>query len=283
MSTSLKQFETDSCVEVWRADGAPLFTYVFRPATAANESPRPYLHPVYSPGGDVLTCFRPNDHPWHHALSLTLTSLNGVNFWGGPSHRADDGYKWRDDQGEQVHVEWLDRSPGSLEHLLHWRTRDGRVLLHENRSLHVRLIDDGWALEWISDFENVSGDTLTAHNYHSLGGLNGSHYTGLQFRGARGLLDEHGDARIRAVSETGAEGDALHGEPSRWVEWHTQSDTSLRRTRIRFLMIGAPASWFLRKNLPLVAFSPHREHALLMPQGERLRLAHRIEFVRLPS
>src|SRR5690606_12738421 len=31
MSADLKLFETDSSTEVWRSDGAPLFTYVHRP------------------------------------------------------------------------------------------------------------------------------------------------------------------------------------------------------------------------------------------------------------
>lgn len=284
MSTGLRLFETDACIEVWRDDGAPLFTYVYRPATPANESPRPYLHPVYSPGGDVLTCFRPNDHPWHHALSLTLSSVNGINFWGGPSFRAADGYQWRDDHGEQVHVGWRNRSPQLLEHELHWRTRKGKVLLLENRVLRVELLDgDGWALEWTSDLQNVTEEELVAHNYHSDGGLAGSHYTGLQFRGARGLLDDHGDARIRVVSETGAEGDAVHGQSSHWIEWQAQSDTSLRRTRIRFSNIGQPLPWFLRKSLPLAAFSPHCEHPLVLRPGEQLCLEHRIEFARLPS
>ena len=43
-------------------EGRRLFRYVFRPETSADESPRPYLHPVCTLSGAELTTFRPNDH-----------------------------------------------------------------------------------------------------------------------------------------------------------------------------------------------------------------------------
>ena len=55
-------------LEIATEEGAMLWRYVYAPATPANESPRPYAHPVCSFYGDVLTNFRPNDHSWHHGL-----------------------------------------------------------------------------------------------------------------------------------------------------------------------------------------------------------------------
>jgi hypothetical protein len=220
---------------VQQADGRPLFRYVYRPDTPANESRRPYFHPLYSIDGDVLTNFRPNDHPWHHALSLTLASVNGVNFWGGPSYRAGEGYQWRDDHGEQVHVEWVHQAPDHLQHVIEWRGGEGsRPLLQERRSLRVSLLEDGWSLRWTSLCLNVSGGPLRCDNYHSGGGLEGSHYTGLQFRGARGLLDDHGDKTIEIFGDGGPAGEAnLQGRLGRWIEWRTQHDGSLRRLTFR--------------------------------------------------
>ncbi|MSU50207.1 MAG: hypothetical protein EXS37_14170 [Opitutus sp.] len=267
-------------VEIATDAGAPLWCYVYVPQTPANEAPRPYAHPVYSLAGDVLTNFRPNDHPWHHALSLTITSVEGVNFWGGPSHRAADGYRWRDDHGVQLHRAWLSLTPERLEQALEWcEAKSGRVLLSERRLLATSSGADAWSLRWTSELRNATGSVLTLGNYHASGGLAGSHYTGLQFRGARDLLDEHGDAAIGVCAEGGLTGEvAVHGVPLRWMEWSGQHDGSLRRARIRFENVGGPLPWFVRAKNPLAAFAFHREHPCTLAPGEALQLDHVLSF-----
>lgn len=267
-------------LEIATPAGALLWRYVYRPTTPAGESPRPYAHPICSRAGDVLTNFRPHDHPWHHGLSLTLTSVGGVNFWGGPSYRAGEGYRWRDDQGAQVHRAWAALDPSGVEELVDWlEPKSGRVLLAERRHLATTVRSDGWTLGWTSDLENVAGRDLVLGNYHALGGLAGSHYTGLQFRGARDLLDEHGDATIGLAAAGGREGEAaVHGAEAEWMEWSCQHDGSLRRTRLRFESPGGPIPWFVRAKNPLAAFAFHRETARTLAAGERLRLDHRLTF-----
>lgn len=267
-------------VEIVTARGGLLWRYVYNPRTPANEAPRPYAHPVCSLAGDVLTNFRPNDHPWHHGLSLTLTSVDGGNFWGGPTHRAADGYRWRDDHGTQVHRTWQSLAPERLEETLDWcEPKSGRVLLHERRLLHTSIAEDAWTLRWTSELLNVAGHDITLGNYHALGGLAGSHYTGLQFRGARELLDEHGDATIGLSAEGGLAGEsAVHGTASRWMEWACQHDGSLRRTRIRFENPGGPLPWFVRAKNPMAAFAFHRERTQPLSAGGILRLDHLLTF-----
>jgi hypothetical protein len=262
------------------AGTAPLWRYVYAPNTPANEAPRPYAHPIYSLAGDVLTNFRPNDHPWHHGLSLTLTNVDGFNFWGGPSHRPADGYRWRDDHGAQVHRAWRVLEPARLEETLDWcDPKSGRGLLHERRTLVTTLGDTSWGLEWTSELLNVTGHDLALGNYHASGALAGSHYTGLQFRGARDLLDDHGDASIGIHAEGGASGEAaVHGAAAGWMEWSCQHDTSLRRTRIRFENPAGPLPWFVRGKNPLAAFAFHREQTQPLPAGGLLRLEHRLTF-----
>src|SRR6185503_13810634 len=121
MNASLQlRHEPHRFVEIATAGGQPLWRYVYLSGAPANEAPRPYAHPIWSPAGDVLTNFRPNDHPWHHGLSLTITSVDGVNFWGGPTHQAADGYQWRHDHGTQVHRAWPSLAPERLEESLDW-------------------------------------------------------------------------------------------------------------------------------------------------------------------
>ena len=275
---------TPGVLAIGRIGGGELWRYTPDSKAPANEAPRPYAHPMYSVDGDILTNFRPNDHPWHHALSMTLASVNGVNFWGGPSHRAEDNYQWRDDHGRQRHVGWTIKTPELLEETLEWINprHDDRVLIAETRVLTTEPRDAGWTLRWSSRLRNPSAQDLTCHNYHSLGGLEGSHYTGLQFRGARGLLDQHGDATIGFRNEAGETRiEAVHGVPGNWVEWATQHDGSLRRTRVRFESLTGPLPWFVRPLDPMVAFPPHREKSWTIPAGETVELSHALHFDRL--
>lgn len=281
MSKALQfRHEPHRQIEISTADGALLWRYVYVPQTPANEAPRPYAHPVCSLAGDVLTNFRPNDHPWHHGLSLTLNSVDGVGFWGGPSYRAGEGYRWRDDHGAQVHRAWLSLDPARLEETLDWcEPKSGRVLLHERRVLQTTPGADGWSLRWTSELLNVAGRDLTLGNPHALGGLVGSHYTGLQFRGARDLLDEHGDAAIGIRAAGGLAGEAaVHGVAAPWMEWSCQHDGSLRRTRIRFENLTGPLPWFVRPRNPLAAFAFHRENPQPLAAGATLRLDHLMTF-----
>jgi hypothetical protein len=280
MSLALQVIRDETTVTVRRGDGAPLWRYVYVPDTPGHEAPRPYAHPVYAPAGDVLTNFRPNDHPWHHGLSLTVTNVSGVNFWGGPSYRPADRYQWRNDQGRQVHRSWVECSAGRLEQRLDWCGPGERaLLLHENRVLATTVGEGEWSLRWTSELQNVTGRVLTLDHYESAGGLSGSHYTGLQFRGARGLLDAHGDDHIGLGAEGGLKGEAaVHTAETRWMEWHCQHDGSLRRTRIRFENLTGPVPWFVREKNPLVAIPFHGRSSHTLAVDATLRLDHRLTF-----
>jgi hypothetical protein len=264
--------------------GQLLAQYVYVTQGPANESPRPYFHPLKSLRGDTLSNFRPNDHPWHHGLSLTLNTISGVNFWGGPTYLRDKGYQWLSNHGSQHHVAWSKLeavgSSAHLEHTLEWRHR-GEVLFRETRSLRIVVDADAksWSLRWLSQLSNVSGRTLTLGNPQSNGGLAGSHYTGLQFRGAREFLDEHLDPAIRVLAEGGREGvDAVHGANAKWVEWRGQVDTSLHRVTIRFENNSGPLHWFMRRHSPLMAFPVQFSENLDIPAGEQLTLDHTLSF-----
>lgn len=277
------------------ADDAVLLRYVYVPTTPANESPRPYIHPVNTLAGDTLTNFRPNDHPWHHALSFTLNSVSGANFWGGPTCLPHEGYKPLDNHGAQQHLAWttLDiddaGTTATLAHTLEWR-RLAEVFFREERTLVIALAAGAadsaattWSLRWRSRLVNASGRTLTLGNPHSHGGLPGSHYNGLQFRGARELLDDHLDPTIKIVAEGGLEGvAAVHGAAARWMEWHGQLDESLHRVVIRFENNLGPLPWFVRRNYPLAALPVQFDRDLEVAPGAEILVDHTLSFRSLP-
>lgn len=268
-------------IEIHRTGGGLLLRYVFRPGTPADESPRPYAHPIRTLAGELLTNIRPNDHRWHHGLSFTIGCLSGFNFWGGPSYRPADGYKFRNDQGVQNHVAWIEKSATRLAHTLEWRVgATGELLLSEERALNFSLVSpQAWALRWSSTLTNVAGRALSLGQYQSTHGLKGSHYTGLQFRGARDLLDEHGDATIGIFADGGLSGEpAVHGSAASWMEWRGQKDDSQRRVSIRFTNHAGLVHWFIRRQNPLAALAFQYERDLTLPAGGSLAIDHTLTF-----
>lgn len=272
--------EGDVAAEFRSPANSLLMRYVVWPDTPANESPRPYAHPVHTPGGELLTNFRPNDHPWHHGLNFTIGTVSGVNFWGGPTYRKADGYQWRDDHGNQRHARWIERGPAQLSHALEWRAKD-ECLLTETRTLTPEIVSaNAWRLRWQSELTNSSGRELALGNYLSREGLHGSHYTGLQFRGARDLLDRHGDDQIGMFLDSGAHGEAdLNGAVAERMEWRGQKDTSLRRVRIRFENSSGPIHWFVREGNPLVSLAFQFDRDRILPDGGTLQIDHTLTFL----
>jgi hypothetical protein len=261
----------DRAAEVHRVGGGLLLRYVYRPDTSADEASRPYAHPVNTIAGELLTNFRPNDHRWHHGLNFTISCLGDFNFWGGPTYRSGDGYQWRNDHGTQRHVAWLEQSADRMTHILEWRVAaSGELLLTEKRTLAFAIVSpQAWELRWTAALQNVSGRSLALGQYQSAHGLAGSHYTGLQFRGARDLLDEHQDEAIGIFADGGLSGEkAVHGTSGRWMEWRGQKDASQRRVTIRFSNAGDPVHWFVRRHNPLAALAfQHERDLALAPDG----------------
>jgi len=155
------------------------------------------------------------------------------------------------------------------------------VLFREVRTLVITLDAAArtWSLHWRAKLTNVSGRTLTLGNPASNGGLAGSHYTGLEFRGARELLDDHLDPTIKVVAEGGLEGiPAVHGAAARWMEWHGQLDTTLNRVIIRFENNTGPLHWFVRRNYPLAALPVQFDRNLEIAAGSDLAIDHTLTF-----
>jgi hypothetical protein len=123
--------------------GVPVAEYVLTPTLDRTLSPRPYLHPVRTLGGVVITDAEPEDHRWHVGLSLAMQDVNGTNLWGGRTYVRGQGYTWLDDHGTITHEGF--ESPGVQR--LSWRDSDGKVLLDERRTITTSLVDSrSWQL-----------------------------------------------------------------------------------------------------------------------------------------
>ncbi|MBT2596385.1 DUF6807 family protein [Arthrobacter sp. ISL-72] len=111
-----------------------------------TSSPRPYLHPVRTLAGTMVTEHLPDDHVWHLGAGVAIQDVNGVNFWGGRTYTRDAGaYLWRKDHGRIVTVaadtadtadtaNEAGQGGGSRTETLSWVAPGGIPLLSERRT-----------------------------------------------------------------------------------------------------------------------------------------------------
>jgi predicted dehydrogenase len=112
--------------------------YVTRPGLPITESPRPYLHPVRTLGGTVVTEFRPGDHPHHLGAGVAVTDVGGSNFWGGRTYVRDQGPTWLGNHGIQRHVSFSGRDSTGFAETLLWERPGAEPILREERTVRAR-------------------------------------------------------------------------------------------------------------------------------------------------
>lgn len=134
--------------------GKPFTTYYFGP-----DSPKPYLHPLRTAAGTVVTRGFPmrtdipgesRDHPHHRAMFFAHGDINGVDFWGeakfeekAPVHVAGKTYTSEDlPKGRTVFtkIEEMKSGPdfGKVRADFHLVGPDGRVIAEETQAYTFR-------------------------------------------------------------------------------------------------------------------------------------------------
>lgn len=163
---------------------------------------RPFLHPVRTPAGLVLTRDGPDDHPWHHGLWFTVKFVNGDNFW-----EEYDAYGvLRHDGAPEVET---DLGRVGVAGRLRWIAPDrSTVVIDEHRTLrHVPLDEESYAIDLETALVPTVDVVLDRTPFTSWGG-----YSGLTLRGA----GEWHDTRLRLPD--GAPHDRLLGVAAPWCE-----------------------------------------------------------------
>ncbi len=171
------------------------------------DAPRPYVHPLTTPAGAVLTVEAPADHPWHHALWFTIKFVNGENFW---EEYGEFGTLRTIATNDSTSVD------GSIQEVvarLQWIAPDGEtVRASETRTIRTTRLDaDAYAIDWQERLlfplnEPVSETVLDRTPFTTWGG-----YGGLTFRGAPDFTD----TVIRLAD--GTDRDRALGDPSPWL------------------------------------------------------------------
>lgn len=147
LAAQVKFTETEKQIDV-AINGQPFTTFFFGP-----EAPKPYLHPLRSASGKIVTRQYPmeslpnesKDHPHHRGLWFTHGDVNGFDFW------ANEESQKSEKKGKIV-VKKIgdlseDKGRGWLEGDFDWVDPQGQRLLTETRKMtfyadpKLRIID----------------------------------------------------------------------------------------------------------------------------------------------
>ncbi|WP_328468143.1 PmoA family protein [Actinoplanes sp. NBC_00393] len=225
-----------------------LCTYVYRPQTPQLESPKPYLHPIRTLAGDLVSLYRPHDHVWHKGIAWSLPYVGEHNFWGGPTYVHGHSYVQKENNGSATHRRMTDLSVSgdavTLAHELDWTSQQGAPVLTEERSLTARVIDDtSWVLVFATRMTNVSGGVLDFGSPTTKGRANAG-YGGLFWRGPRSFTG----GVVQSPDGTGA--DDLRGKRAEWFAFRGRHDGTGGASTVVMIDDTAnpqhPPQWFTR-------------------------------------
>ncbi|MDB1090063.1 PmoA family protein [Streptomyces sp. ACA25] len=250
-------------------DGVEVMRYVYRPDTPVFEAPKPYIHPLRTLRGDVVSAYRPHDHPWHKGVQMTAPWVSGQNFWGGGTY-VDPTQEYVDlpNNGTMRHEEWL--SPG-VERLTWW-TQGGEHWIDETRTLTVEPGDGWWTLGFRSSLRNVRGEELEFGS-PTTNGRDMAGYAGFFWRGPRSFTG----GTVLASDQQG--GPEMMGRTASWLAFTGKHDEVDGSATLLFRPAAgsSPDGWFVRSepfaavNPSLAFFTPVR-----LAPGETLERSYRL-------
>ncbi|UKA74781.1 DUF6807 family protein [Arthrobacter sp. FW306-07-I] len=225
-------------------DGRPVADYQDGSHIRAVSSPRPYLHPVRTLGGTVVTDHMPLDHVWHLGVGVALQDVDGVNFWGGRTYTREAGqYIWRPDHGSITATASQQTDDGGgqkgrLQETLEWNGPDGSPVLVEERTWAWSAVAPSiWRLS--VDFAlSPAGDKPVSLGSPGSNGRFEGGYGGFFWR-----LPACGEAAV--WTQAGSGESKTHGSVTRWLAWSGRFDGG-PATLVFVAPEGCTDPWFVR-------------------------------------
>ena len=210
--------------------------------TIPTSSPRPYLHPVTTLAGTVLTAQHPADHDWHLGVGMAIPDVDGTSFWGGGSYVHGEGYVLHDNHGviagEPPAVE-----AGGFTQQLRWLGRDGSVVLHERRSVRwTPASAQQWRLGWDSE--------LSAERPVELGSPGSKGRPAAGYGGFFWRFPACGQVDVFTATAHGEQD--VHGTVAPWVAWTADFHAGPGLSGPATIVVAAPDAgtaqepWFVR-------------------------------------
>jgi hypothetical protein len=254
--------------------------YVYGEDIPAFESPKPYLHPMRTLSGALVSAYRPHDHRWHKGLQMTWSHVSGQNFWGGRTYVRGQGYTPKDNLGAMRHDAFdlidLDGGELTLSERLTWVASTGEEWVAEHRRLRFHGADAArgtWVLDFATELTNIRGEALelgspTTHGRDNAG------YTGFFWRGPRGFTGGE------ILTADGGGPATMGTSTSPWLAYAGENDEVDGGATV-LVLAGSTSrgrnTWFVRNDpFPAINPSPAFHEEITLADGEALALEHRM-------
>jgi predicted dehydrogenase len=234
--------ERDRVLVRARLSDAEVAVYRDGRGTIPTSSPRPYLHPVRTRAGVVVSAQHPADHDWHNGVGMAIPDVNGTHFWGGGTYVHGQGYVLLENHGVIV-GEAPELEDGAFTQELDWIARDGSAAMHEQRSVGWSAIDQqSWRLIFESRLRADAGAEL---NSPGSKGRVGGGYGGFFWRFP--ACDN-----VEVFTDQARGEDEVHGSVASWVAWSADFAAGPGASGPATIVIAAPDAaaagepWFVR-------------------------------------
>jgi predicted dehydrogenase len=234
--------ERDKVLVRARLDDAEVAVYRDGRGTIPTSTPRPYLHPVRTRTGVVVSAQHPADHDWHNGVGMAIPDVNGTHFWGGGTYIHGQGYVLLDNHGV-ITGEPPQLDDDAFTQELKWLAHDGSVALREQRSIGWTAIDQQ---SWRLTFESrLRADTEVQLNSPGSKGRIGGGYGGFFWR-----FPACDDVEVFTAEARGE--DQVHGSVAPWVAWSATFVAGPGVSGPATIVISAPDAaaarepWFVR-------------------------------------
>jgi hypothetical protein len=256
-----------------KAGNKPVFFYHTKEALPPADSPAYYrrsgfIHPLYSPGGQVLTDDFPAGHAHQHAIFNAWTNTTFrhefVDFWN---------QQYKKGTVEHAEVRLVKEGPVFTEL---------RLLLSHKSLLHGEILREMWLIrvysfssyflfDLISEQRNVTTDTLFLNKYH---------YGGLGFRGSSQWNKDdkkHFANSWRILTSEGIRDTAANHTHARWVDASGKVNGQEAGTTVfdHPINFRYPQSIRVHPTMPYWCYSPMVDGAFTINPGTWYRSQYR--------
>jgi Methane oxygenase PmoA len=237
----IAQPSADNCVRLVRADdknkvdiyiNGSLFTSYRYP----SDIEKPFLFPVYSPDGQVVTRGFPIeprkgeriDHPHHIGIWFNYGNINGLDFWNNSSAIPADK---KNSYGHIVHqriVKAISGKEGLLEVILNWEDNKGLTILTERTQYIFSGDKNSRTIDHISTLTAANGQVIIGDSKEGMFAIRVDRAFEMPSNETLIFTDEKGNpSTVKAMdntgvtgmyfSSTGLKGDSVWGTRNEWV------------------------------------------------------------------
>ncbi|MDQ1289439.1 MAG: hypothetical protein QG622_3005 [Actinomycetota bacterium] len=254
--------------------GRSVAEYVDGSSLPAELAPRPFLHPVRTLAGTVVSDACPKDHRWHLGVGVAVQDVGGANLWGGRTYVREHGYVWRGDHGSIQHRGFSRQEPDAVTAELDWLGPGGERLLRETRSMRATVLPpdvetSAWQLDLTLTLSNPGAGDVRLGSPGS-NGRRGAGYGGFFWR-----LPALDDAHVWTESGDGLED--VHGSTTWWLA--VACLTGGRPATLLATQPGdrVPDPWFVRlREYPGFGVSLAPDAPVRVPSGGRIERRLRV-------